>query len=395
MLSTRIVQKNARTNNLWGWGRNINYVISKDYGSGINISSPILTDKPPKFTQVSHGGGFACGIDVNGALWCWGRNNRGQLGNNSTTDSSSPVLVSAPVAGYINSWTHVSCGSEHVLAINYAGGNKYLYSWGRNIYGQLGLGNTTDYSVPIKVGGNSWIEISAGVYHSLGISYYVNNRGKCYGWGRNTYGQLGTNNTTYYSVPTQVADLSNQFYKVDTGWNHSLAIKFSGTRQYCYSWGRNINGQLGYNNIYDYSSPIKVFGTSVYVKSISAAGNSSAFINDVNNGELWVFGNNEFGQLGTSNTTYYSSPVRVVTSNVRQVSMISVKPSSKYLTSTFIKKSNDKTYGCGSNYDYYQLGDGTNIDRSSFVGVLNNTNWKYLSIGGQSTLYSFMLATKY
>lgn len=390
MLSTRIVQKNARTNNLWGWGRNINFVISRNYNDSDYISSPILTDKPPKFTQVSHGTGFACGIDANNALWCWGRNNDGQLGNNTTTDSSVPIQVSAPVAGYTNKWTSVSCGTGHVLAIIYASGNRYLYSWGINNYGQLGLGDTTNRSFPVKVNSFSWIEISAGAYHSLGIKYDTLSTGYCYGWGRNNYGQLGVGSTTDYSLPTLNANTGRFFHKVAAGWEHSLAIIYNGTDKNCYSWGRNDYGQLGTNNNYYYSSPVQTVGPFKNIEAISAAGKNSGFIYNSSTQSVYTFGHNNYGQLGNNTTNPYSSPIQVVNGNARQVSMISYGSKGG---STFIIKNNNKMYSCGLN-NYYQLGDGSNNNRSNFTQIGSTSDWTTLSIGGQSNYKQFMLAIK-
>ena len=95
----------------------------------------------------------------------------------------------------------------------------YLYSFGRNIYGQLGLGNTSNRSSPTKVGTDKWIAVAGGVFHSLAI----NSDGYLYTFGRNNYGQLGqgTSDTNPHPTPTKIG--TDTWTAVAAGYEHSLA----------------------------------------------------------------------------------------------------------------------------------------------------------------------------
>ena len=92
--------------------------------------------------------------------YSFGRNNYGQLGLGDTTQRTSPTKVGT------DTWTAVAGGEGHSLAINSDG---YLYSFGRNNYGQLGLGDTSSRTSPTKVGTDTWTAVAAGYYHSLAM----------------------------------------------------------------------------------------------------------------------------------------------------------------------------------------------------------------------------------
>ena len=84
-------------------------------------------------------------------------------------------------------------------------GFPYLWSWGYNFYGQLGLGNITYYSSPKQVGAlTNWLSVSCGYQHTVSVK----TDGTLWSWGKNDYGQLGQGNTTNYSSPKQVGALT-------------------------------------------------------------------------------------------------------------------------------------------------------------------------------------------
>jgi alpha-tubulin suppressor-like RCC1 family protein len=151
----------------------------------------------------------------NGTLWAWGNNTYGQLGNNSTTNFSSPVQVGTSLIG----WSNISSivGGYYHTAVLLSNGT--LWTWGYNLYGQLGTNNTTNRSVPTQVGGlTSWTKIASGNYHIVAGQ----NNGTLWAWGLNSYGQLGTSNQTNYSSPVQVGTLNN-WNLVACGYSFTLA----------------------------------------------------------------------------------------------------------------------------------------------------------------------------
>lgn len=143
--------------------------------------------------MIALGRQYSAAIKTDGTLWTWGENSYGQLGDNSTTNRSSPVQT---VAG--GTWIDVNCGRGHTIAIKTDG---TLWAWGLNTNGQLGDNSITHRSSPVQIisSGNNWKYVSAGGYHSSAIK----TDGTLWTWGRNNKGQLGTNDITHRSSPVQ------------------------------------------------------------------------------------------------------------------------------------------------------------------------------------------------
>ena len=179
-----------------------------------------------------------------------------------------------------------------------------LYGWGSNTDGQIGLGNTTNYSSPKQVGSlTNWLEIAAGYAFSASIK----TDGTLWTWGSNPQGQLGLGNSgVYYSSPKQVGSLTS-WSKVTTAASSCAAIKTDGT---IWSWGQGSNGQLGLGNLTYYSSP-KQIGALTNWSSVSGAGSQSFYIALKTDGTIWSWGNNNNGQLGLGDRTNRSSPVQI------------------------------------------------------------------------------------
>ena len=177
-------------------------------------------------------------------LWTWGYNGLGQLGTNNTTSYSSPVTT---VAGGTN-WKQVASVSQHTAAIKTDG---TLWTCGYNGFGQLGTNNTTSYSSPVTTvgGGTNWKQVAGGYYQTVAIK----TDGTLWTWGYNGYGQLGTNNSTYYYSPVTTVGGGTNWKQVAGGYTHTAAIKTDGT---LWTWGYNSAGQLGTNDTTSYSSPV-------------------------------------------------------------------------------------------------------------------------------------------
>ena len=182
---------------------------------------------------------------VSGAMWGCGYNGYGQLGQGNTTNYSSPVQV-----GALTTWSKGSAAYYSSFGINTSG---ELYAWGINNYGQLGTGNTTSYSSPVQVGAlTTWDKIAGTApYGSL---YALKTDGTLWSWGGNSKGQLGTSNTTYYNSPVQVGGLTT-WWDITAGDRFAIGVTTGGE---LYAWGLGLNGRLGLGNTTDYSSPVQI-----------------------------------------------------------------------------------------------------------------------------------------
>ena len=241
----------------------------------------------------------------NGTVYSWGSNSNGQLGDNLTTNSDVPVAVSS-ANGFTNTGvTAVAAGASHSLAIQ----NGVVYDWGYNGGGQLGNNSTTDSDTPVAVLGTNGFTntnvtaIAGGTYHSLAVQ-----NGTVYSWGYNYFGQLGNNSTTQSNVPVPVAS-ANGFTNTNVtaiaaGDSHNLAVQNGAA----YAWGLANSGQLGNGSTTQSNVPVAVLGLSTGVTSV-AAGYAHSLA--VQNGNVFAWGANNDGQLGNNSTTNSAVPVEV------------------------------------------------------------------------------------
>jgi alpha-tubulin suppressor-like RCC1 family protein len=314
---------------------------------------------------------------TSGYLKTWGNNQYGQLGiNNTTSYIQSPVQ-----SGSLNNWIIVSAGQQWAHAIK---NDNTLWAWGRNTGdGQLGDGGAINRSSPTQIGAlNNWANITNGDRHTLAIK----TDGTLWGWGRGDGGQLGLGDQSSFTSPKQVGALTT-WSKISAGvadplnasYSSSAAIKNDGT---LWTWGVNRYGQLGLNSRSNYSnaSPNQV-GALTNWSDVDMSWHTVAVKTD---GTLWAWGVNYAGQLGTNNLSYRSSPVQIGADT--NWSKISVSP-----VFTLAIKIDGTLWAWGQNSSG-QLGLGNQISKSSPTQVGTLTNWS--SISGTKSTNSFALAIK-
>ncbi|WP_413462855.1 Ig-like domain repeat protein, partial [Salinispora arenicola] len=283
------------------WGNNSD----GELGDGTNngSSTPIAVDLPADTTITAIAAGTAYGLALTsaGTVLAWGDNSAGQLGDGTTTDSSTPVTVDLPAGTTI---TAVAAGDRHSLALTSTG---TMLAWGENFIGQLGDGTTTRRSTPVAVdlpAGTTVTAVAAGDRHSLALT----SADTVLAWGDNSAGQLGDGTTTDSSTPVTV-DLpaGTTITTVAAGAYHSLALTSADTML---AWGYNIFGQLGDGTTTDRDTPVAVdlpAGTTI----TTVAGGARHTLAMTSAGTMLAWGHNNFGQLGDGTTTDRSTPVAV------------------------------------------------------------------------------------
>jgi alpha-tubulin suppressor-like RCC1 family protein len=298
-----------------------------------------------KVVAAAGGVNFSVAVTQDGLVYTWGWNNNAQLGDNTTTDRATPIRVLAGAyAGTTflgdnssNRIVAIAAGQYHVLALAQDG---TVYAWGLNGSGQLGNNSTTGSGTPVRVlkgayggttylgdnGSNPVIAIAAGGSQSMALMQ----DGTVFMWGLNSDGQLGDNTTTNrltpvhvlkgaYTGTTNLGDASgNGMTRITTGGAHSLALGGDGT---VYAWGDNFYGQLGDGSNTDRPTPVRTLkglysGTTYLgdnsgnpIVDISAGMNHSLALDG--NCTVYSFGRNHKGQLGDSTTTDRNTPVIV------------------------------------------------------------------------------------
>lgn len=226
---------------LWAWGSNI-YFGQLGLGDTINRSSPTQVGALTTWANISTGQFGTLGVTTSGALWGWGYGRA--VANNEFT---SPVQI-----GSLTNWSKSQVFIDHSLNVKT---DNTLWVMGNNSSGQLGngLGPSGYAASPIQIGSSVWATPIVGG-NINNFSACVRTDGTLWTWGRNTLGQLGLGNTTNYSSPKQVGSLTN-WAKIAGGENLVVATKTDGT---LWTWGKNNLGQLGLGDTTDRSSPVQV-----------------------------------------------------------------------------------------------------------------------------------------
>jgi len=210
-----------------------------------------------KFLAASVGIQHTCGLAADSTAYCWGKNDLGQLGNSTTSDTTRPAAVSGG-----RKFMVVTVGFYHSCGLT-AGGDAYC--WGDNSAGQMGDTLRNVSSVPVLVvGGHIFLALSAGALHTCGVA--TGNTVYC--WGSNDGGQLGGDapETCQPGGSTTTVPCSHRpvalfgalsFATISAGSHHTCALT---TGQVAYCWGYNSNGQLGDATKSGSTTPVKVAG---------------------------------------------------------------------------------------------------------------------------------------
>lgn len=251
----------VKDTNLWSRGSNSTYSLA-DLGATNRL------DLIPTGTTVGYGwsdvsmnmnGARACGIN-GGLLYCWGSNNDGS--GNTVLPLAGTATVTLPTAvGTDTGWTSVQQSTNFGCGIR----SGKVFCWGKNNVGQLGQGTTSTTStvVPVQVGTESdWLKIAVGIDTACGIR----SGGSMYCWGADTTGLIADGFSGTKSSPTMVTQVANTGWEDVSLWSHACAINAG--KLYC--WGSGSNFKLGTGSSLDNMVPTRI-GTDTGWTKVSAS----------------------------------------------------------------------------------------------------------------------------
>ena len=266
--------------------------------------------------KVSSGYGFNLILTEDGRVWSVGCADNGKLGIGETEHTNKVYPVRGKNGnGFLRDFVDISAGYKHGIAVKKDGS---LWAWGHNSVGQLGDDSKVSTNVPVRVkgaNGEDWMKNVVSAYANASTSMALKSDGTVYMWGNNDKGQLGDGTKTNRKIPVQVKGENGQGYlgnikQIATAEGCSLALSTDGT---VWSWGDNQNGRLGdgtTNNRYYPAKVLKADGSVLdHIESISVGYYFCAAVDE--QGAVWTWGRNDYGQLGQGDTedSYYADPV--------------------------------------------------------------------------------------
>jgi len=306
--------------------------------------APVATLTTGSRVRISVGGRHSCLLAEDGRTFCWGSNDRGQLGTSDAPRLSSPA---SPVGGL--RFIALTSGMSHSCAL---GTDGDAYCWGDNDAGQLGDGTVLSHDTPKRVRGNhAFRTIVAGTAHACALA--ADNSAWC--WGSDASGQLGDRGTGNQTEPVRVEG-DHRFAAIAAGWTFTCALDVGG-QAWC--WGSDASGELGDSATASERLPVRVRGPRAFTSIAAGSAHACAIAAD---GSAWCWGNNSNGQLG--NGTVTSSPVPVRVASAERFTAIAAGA-----VHTCALTSNGEAWCWGSNV-YGQLGNDGNADSPSPARVV-------------------------
>ncbi len=281
----------------WCWGSDADGKLGDGDDDQASEYSPVAVAGGHTFTTLAGGNTQTCGVDTAGKAWCWGRDDRGQVGDGDDGQGNKyvPVAVASAVT-----FTTVTAGDLHSCGVDTTG---KAWCWGADYSGSLGDGDAVhpfEYSlVPVAVaGGHTFTTVTAGHNHTCGID----TTGAAWCWGPDVDGQLGDGDEGYWQgfelAPAAVAG-GHLFATLTAGVHHTCGIDWSGT---AWCWGADGSGRLGDGEEYGVgqyqpseSAPVLVAGGHTW--TVLAGGGEHTCGSDTT-GATWCWGDDHLGQVG-------------------------------------------------------------------------------------------------
>ncbi|MBM4165221.1 MAG: hypothetical protein FJ222_12395, partial [Lentisphaerae bacterium] len=345
---------------VWAWGDNTYGQLGD--GTTTRRLTPVRVSGLSGVAAIDAGNYSAMALKTNGTVWDWGYNVYGQLGDGTTINRSTPVQVKLSDGSALENVIDIDAGSNHAVALKSDGS---VWAWGSNGYGQLGIPDPNIY--PEEVTGLAGVtNVAAGSSHTVALK----TDGTVWAWGYNTSGQVGDGTTTTRNAPVQVklsggAPLSG-VAGIAARDNRTVAWKTDGT---VWAWGENFFGQLGDGTTITRLNPVQVImqdGTALSNVTAVAAGSSHTLALK-EDGTVWAWGNSSSGEIGDG--TQYTNrlnPVQVLMADRTPLSGV-VAIAAGQVHSLAVQE-DGSVWAWGYNY-WGQLGDGTTTTRLNPVEI--------------------------
>jgi alpha-tubulin suppressor-like RCC1 family protein len=272
-------------------------------GTTTNSDTPVKVQLPAgiRVTSMRAGCGHTLALTTAGHVLAWGYNGDGELGDNTTTNSLTPVKVKLPPGTKVKA---IRAGCRHSLALTTKG---HVLAWGFGGDGELGIGSTLSAPEPVRVTlpkGTKVKGISAGAGHSLAFT----GTGRLYAWGFNGDGELGDGTTTNRDTPVRVKlPKRTKVTLTAAGLGHSLARTSTGK---VLAWGDNTDGDLGNGTTTGSLTAVRV-KLPRHTKLRGLFGGCGQSLARTAKGHVLAWGDNSLGELGNGTTTNSDTPVRV------------------------------------------------------------------------------------
>lgn len=335
-LPTRIVASARHTcailpdRSLWCWGANERGQVGD--GDPLVVRPHHVLDD---VRAVAAGGAHTCAIRGDGHVWCFGDDAHGQLGDGGTTAHATPTEVPQLTA------TAIVAGTAHTCAMDASGA---VVCWGAGEDHQLGDGAGNDRGAPGAAIVSDAVSISARADHTCAV--LQNGELRC--WGANGAGQLGAGDAAVHATPV-IAEVSGKVVAVATGDAHTCALRDSGSVA---CWGGASDGELGDGQgARRTPAPVAVPDGA----SALAVGAHHACAAIGAEREVFCWGDNEHGQLGDGSARPRATPVATGLTGVVRLAAGG--------SHTCAVKSDGSMWCWGRGRDG-ELGDGAMLDRA-------------------------------
>ena len=343
------------------WGSNYFGELGNGIADTLLHAQPARAASGLTFASLSTGGGAVCGLDTSGNAWCWGLNDKGQVGSSTGAGpcaGSAASCVTSPSEIANRQFTTIAPGRTHSCGITTTGD---AYCWGDNRYGQLGDGTSTGNGPVLVSGGHAFKSI--GVGQDLSCAVAIDGVGYC--WGNGSYGALGIGSVTdtcydqygrnglpCAKVPTALAG-GRTYTSIDVSPAYGGCGLTTASEAVC--WGDNGSGELGDGTTTSRDVPVPVSGGLIF-SSISAGLTHSCGL--TNDAALYCWGSNRYGELAADTASVLTSFTPRLVGGGATWSAVAAKNDATCALSV------DGHVYCWGNNLYGRLGDGSTKSRS-------------------------------